>query len=43
MDPTETRINGPNVYHIAVALKEAERVLSMIEACDPLRSGPARL
>ena len=22
MDPAQTRINGPNVYHIAVALKE---------------------
>ena len=35
MDPNETRINGPNVYHIAVALKEAERVLELVELAGP--------
>jgi len=32
--PGETRINGPNVYHIVVALVEAKRVLEMIEKAD---------
>jgi mannose/cellobiose epimerase-like protein (N-acyl-D-glucosamine 2-epimerase family) len=34
MLPTERRINGPNVYHIAVALLEAKRVLELIEKAD---------